>query len=109
MNYSNLTIIVFSNIFNGYVNCFFFSNNNTEQQHSWQLHKKGYYTTLLIQVLKAEQKYDWIILNCYTTCLSKDCETRLNCTKGCQAEINHGNSKKKIGMENGFDKMKWTT
>ena len=27
MNYSNLTIIVFSNIFNGYVN-FFFSNSN---------------------------------------------------------------------------------
>ena len=86
---------------------FFFSNNNTEQQHSWQLHRKGYYTTLLIQVFKAEQKYDWIILNCYTTCLSKDCETRLNCTKGCQPEINQGNSKK-IGKENRFNKMKWT-
>ena len=49
-----------------------------QQQDSWQLHRKGYYTTLLIQVFKAEQKYDWIILNCYTTCLSKDCETRLN-------------------------------
>ena len=94
MNYSNLTIIVFSNIFNGYVNWFFFSNNNTEQQHSWQLHRKGYYTTLLIQVFKAEQKYDWIILNCYTTCLSKDCETRLNnIVQKVVAEIDQGNSK----------------
>ena len=32
MNYSNLTIIVFSNIFNGYVNCFFFFSNNNNNK-----------------------------------------------------------------------------